>query len=631
MTYVSSQYQSPLASEAYVAATAKKAGSAAAAGVDSSQTRTTDSLTISPEAVFLNEQQFQARFARKEEAVTADGVVVVQRTAVVPGTSLADPDKDVYLFSFTGKAGNSFSFDFAGDVRVSRNGDGDYSVYFADADTTRTYGADGTYVESPGDAGDADADAVYVSASSGSTITAGNGNNTIFIYGDQTTVVGGNGNDVVVVAEGTRGHDIDTGRGDDSVRGRFIDCAIDLGEGDNTIAGNAVGGVVKAGNGDNVVNMASDGARITLGHGNNAITGQLTNGARLVAGDGNNTFDAYSLGHEAHLTVAAGSGSVTFGNGDNTVKVYELLENSSITLGNGNNNLDIYELEGSSSLHMGNGDNIVTIYETEDRSSVSIGNGDNTVRIYSVANESSLRIGNGDNIIEIYEILHDAAVTLGDGDNSLRIYEMENESRLHVGDGQNSAIIGVARNSASVTFGDGDNAVIIALIDMASLLFGGGNNLWVGGSSKKTKAEFGDGDNRVVARSAIEGELAFGKGENVVLDSDLETVEDLLLLVMEWEAARRERLGLDLPPQELSDLLAFYLPKETASGETPKLKWPSDLFGDQGTGTGEARRSFFSEDIFPKEWEPHISRTKALRAAERNDFSDVAFFSNMRR
>ena len=229
-------------------------------------------------------------FARQLEATAADGTAVsVQRIA---GIYASAPDiqdgylstealeGSIYAADFTDAAGNRLRVKFTGDITSALNADGTRSVYFSETNTTRTYGADGSYAEAEGTLLAADADAVHISTG-GNTLVTGNGNNLIFVYGDKATIQAGAGNDDIRLAGGVNAVTIDTGDGGDAVSGSIAyDLDVALNSGNNTVnVQTLVGGNITAGNGNNVLTIsAANAASITLDNSANTYTTPLLSG-----------------------------------------------------------------------------------------------------------------------------------------------------------------------------------------------------------------------------------------------------------------------------------------------------------------------------------------------------------------
>lgn len=429
-------------------------------------------------------------FAKQLDGTAADGTAVsVQRTAGIYSSTPDIQDSYIstdalegYIYSadFTGSAGNSVSVEFTGDIKSAMNADGNRSIYFYDTNTTRTYGIDGNYVEGEGDLIAADADSIFISTS-GSDIFTGNGNNLVFVYGDNAGVQGGAGNDDIRLAGGVSNVKIDTGSGDDMVSGTSAyDLDLNLNEGNNTVSFTTMaGGTVTAGDGNNSISISTaSGAAISLGDGQNTYAGNyMKNNASLTMGNGANTVDLYDLGAEETHRSTGSSASISLGNGNNNVKIYGVHGGSQVTAANGNNTINIYEIDSGSALNLGSGNNNINMYEVIEGAAVTVGNGNNNLKIYEIESGSNVTLGNGANRAKIYEVednsylgfgngdnalqlygLHDSLLSMGDGDNDTSIYKMSGNSKMQTGDG--NSIIQVENTEAEnqIIVGEGENA-----------------------------------------------------------------------------------------------------------------------------------------------------------------------------
>jgi hypothetical protein len=231
----------------------------------------------------------------------------------------------------------------------------------------------------------------------GSTVTLGNGDNSVWLGGDGNTVsfgngfnsatFTGNGNTVTVTdAVGVGDETIHFGNGTgDSVS---LDYAggkiVGTGTGTTTVTQNTsatadvkvklgVGtGDVTLGNGKDKVIATGNGSQVTVGNGNDLIT--VGGGATVQAGDGNDTI---TTGDNAHITAGKGNDTVTTGN------------NSTVTVGNGNDSITagtgatVTAGSGNDSISVGNGSTVALAGSPTSHSSVSL------------SSNSSLTVANG--------------------------------------------------------------------------------------------------------------------------------------------------------------------------------------------------------------------------------------------
>jgi hypothetical protein len=416
---------------------------------------------LTPESVELGVTHNAEAFAQKLEGSASDGTsITVQRSG---GIYSSTPDiKNGYinadtLMGYTYSAnlsdanGNDFVIDFTDNIKATKNAAGNLSVYLAESNTTRTYAADGSYLDEEGDLTDQDADTIYV-ITNDKAVSIGNGNNTVFVYGNNSSIKSGSGNDSFYLAGQLSNVKIDTGAGDDKISsttsfgytsGKTVyGLNLTLNDGNNTVdIAHMVGGSIIGGDGDNTLKVDhAQGVEVSLDNGNNFYKGTLDSGANLRLGNGNNTLDIHSVGQVASYSYNASSASVSLGNGDNNVRINQVQENSSVSLGNGSNNLNIYEVESSSALIIGNGDNKVSIYQVEENSNFSLGSGNNKVNMYSLEGKSGFAVGDGDNALSIYGVKQDSSLTVGRGSNDVKVDTLDNAA-FQIGNGYNSLLV----------------------------------------------------------------------------------------------------------------------------------------------------------------------------------------------
>jgi hypothetical protein len=496
---------------------------------------------LSPESLEYAAKLHAAVFAQQLEGTSSDGTSVnVRRVAGIyssgPEAQDGYPHTDalegyIYAADFTDAEGGSVSVEFTGDIKAGKNSAGNLSVYFHNTGVTRTYSADGGYTEEQGYLLADDADSSIIINTSGSHVTAGNGNNLIFVYGDNSSIRGGEGNDDIRLASGLSNVKIDTGAGDDSVsvitaynningataynmeltlnsgnnnvflggmngRGGMIGGSITAGNGDNNLnISGAAGTVINLGDGDNRLNISeAAGTAITLGDGDNRYKGYaLSQGASLALGDGSNSVDIYEVGQAQTVSRSrdASSATLSLGNGDNQVKVSkiqsgseasaengantfdisEIASGSALNVGNGDNKLGITEVEGNSSVNIGNGDNKIYINELESGSHVALGNGNNLAKIYSIEGGSSLGFGDGHNALQLYS-LYNSVLSFGNGDNDAKLYKTYGDSTLNTGGGDNLLQIEYVEDASKINAGEGTNAFYLPVFSGEASIFG---------------------------------------------------------------------------------------------------------------------------------------------------------------
>jgi hypothetical protein len=182
-------------------------------------------------------------------------------------------------------------------------------------------------------------------------------------------------------------------------------------------------------------------ATLSLGNGNNQIkVYQIQNGSEMTVGNGENIFDIYEVESSSTFNV---------GNGNNRLSIYEVEEGSSVNIGNGDNKLYLHEIESGSNVMFGNGNNLMKIYEIEGGSSLGFGDGNNALQLYSLYN-SVLTFGNGNNDTKLYKTYGNSTLKTGGGDNLIQIEYMEDESKISMGEGKNTFYLPLVSAEASI-------------------------------------------------------------------------------------------------------------------------------------------------------------------------------------
>lgn len=428
--------------------------------------------------------------------------------------------------------GSSLDINFTDNIRIHEGGAAGTSVYFAESDVTRTYGADGSLTEAAGNTLEDDASSIIVNTRSGALRT-GNGDNLVFNWADDADITTGAGDDTIVLRDDAKGNAIHTGDGNDTIKGKLVTgSTIDLGQGDNTVA---VGGLrdsaIRAGDGNNSIEVEKpahaeyydggsclDHSSIQLGHGNNTIkTNVLRANSSVVAGNGNNSFQISGI---------AGNSLLTLGDGDNSLKLDKLGYDdgiNSVLASATNVTPDFFrnpELEGTGAIQLGNGNNKIELYEIEKNGSIKAGNGNNIIAAHEITDNGKVELGHGNNIVSLSDIEDEGALTLGNGNNAVRMTRgAKDKGSVSFGNGNNGVLMG-AGGEGSVSFGDGDNAVFFKFLSgHAAVTFGDGdNNLSVYDFQGHASLDVGNGDNLVTVRSMKEEtSLTLGEGNNLAL------------------------------------------------------------------------------------------------------------------
>lgn len=274
----------------------------------------------------------------------------------------------------------------------------------------------------------------------GDVVDGGDGDDMIFNFAQNATILGGKGNDIVVLGKNSKNLRVDTGDGDDALYGADVENAdIRLGSGNNRVRLDQLGAgaTLSAGNGNNDIQLdtVTNGATVSAGNGNNSLQFKtLTNGASVHLGNGNNDLYGDTMDNGA---------TVELGNGNNTAIVRSIAKGSTYKAGNGNNELLISWLTSGALVDMGNGNNRFRVLGSSDGGKTSLGNGNNNVRAVTVTTGSSMQFGNGNNSVFVEQnIDNGSTVAAGNGNNAVRADSLASGATVSVGAGENSLYFG---------------------------------------------------------------------------------------------------------------------------------------------------------------------------------------------
>lgn len=202
------------------------------------------------------------------------------------------PDGKSVSVRFFSAKGGEISFDLGENAKINECKDGSLLVTLLDSNRSYLLKPDGTMQESK-ETVDNSGDDIYINID-GKMVDAGNGDDLIFNFASNATILGGNGNDMVLLGCDVMDLFIDTGDGDDTVIGSNIsDSTINTGAGNDTVIFDSVGGgcTIDLGGGDNVADIESMDGALKAGQGNNTFDiGQALENATLVVGAGKNTY-----------------------------------------------------------------------------------------------------------------------------------------------------------------------------------------------------------------------------------------------------------------------------------------------------------------------------------------------------
>ncbi len=426
--------------------------------------------------------------------------------------------------------GGSLDVDFTNDIRISKTADGLWAVYFRDTDKTTIIANDGTQIQNDGDTA-GDADSVYYSVS-GQDLTLGNGDNTVYVYGDGAKITGGKGNDFFMLYGGS-GIEITGGDGNDRVAGAANHLKLDLGEGSNSVTlGDMDGLTITGGNGNNELRLGQvNGLDVALGDGNNIlVTGSLSGADSIRMGNGSNALDLKNMADEAAIKLGDGSNTVKLadmigaaslemGHGGNKVTAKLLRGTARIASGDGQNILELGNLDDAASVTLGKGDNQVTAEVLKDRASLQLGNGNNTISLAALSESASLIAGDGKNLVEVFSMRDTASVELGKGNNSFKGYEMRDRSSLTMTGGNNAISLYRSRDNARIDVGDGSTEANIYNLDGNSAFKAGegANMLNVYSDSANAHITLGGAENTVISHEQLTAAVLDKEGGSTIL------------------------------------------------------------------------------------------------------------------
>ncbi len=399
--------------------------------------------------------------ARKVSEKNANGTQISVSTILPPRTENDPKGSATYYYelSMVGLDGAEFKLDIKENVRITQTKEGN-AVFYEKENVTRIYAADGSYTEATGDTVEKGIDSVYALVTTNSTLTTDDGNNTILICGSGAQVTAGKGNNTIFI--------------------HGYGAQISAGNGNNTILIHSDGAQVTAGNGNNTI-IASNlhDAVINLGQGNNSAKVQEIYNTKLTLGDGDNNISVEGITGDSHIKA---------GNGNNTITGYSLgmwgeHNTASITLGNGDNKLEFHDIRGGS-LSFGDGNNFIELYRILDNANLLVGNGNNIVSISEVGNQPSeyeagsmgrLIFGDGDNRVQVVNTYFNSEMLFGNGNNTASIGQIHDNSKIIFGSGNNTMAARNLLHNSSLSFGKGENYVFIdSMLGSPQLYLGAG-------------------------------------------------------------------------------------------------------------------------------------------------------------
>lgn len=357
-----------------------------------------------------------------------------------------------YPTRITRSDGLQLTLNVSDDVRINDLEDGTLSLYFPSTGKTCLFDSAGVMRVEEGEPNQSGTggDDIIINVN-GSVVDGGDGDDTIFNFANNTTITGGNGDDTVFMNTSS-GNTITMGDGNDRLVGKTLNNShVDMGEGDNVVSMQHItGGTLRAGDGNNeiIANNINGKATVgknqlserestgsmSLGNGNNSITfGSFTGGAQMQVGDGNNTIKSNSTGISA-------ASSLHLGDGDNAIALRGMNDGASLTAGNGNNHIFVHDVSNNSAVNIGDGKNTYAGSSAANDSHISLGNGGNIIWLTGgIHNQSSIKSGAGDDIIHVSYVLPGGSIDAGGGND----------------------IIHTESVSGSISGGAGDDTIIV--------------------------------------------------------------------------------------------------------------------------------------------------------------------------
>ena len=371
------------------------------------------------------------------------------------------------------------------------------------------------------------------------TIDAGDGNDTVHT-GNNANVIGGSGNDAVFIgnnsaAYGDGGDDyivggdivyIDSGDQRDTIIAGN-DATIDSGSGSDTVTV-LNRAHINAGSGNDVIH-AGDDAIINTGSGNNSVyTG---NNAQVITNDGNNKINTGS-----NSTIISGSGNDTI----------SVQSDNIITAGSGNNNITMLQRNhlttlGGADVITAGSDNSITTSDGEDRitaqSNNSIDSGSHNDTIIAIDNNTIDTDGGDDSV----EAANGNNIATGSGNDSIRAgsnniidagsendtLTVNDNNEITTADGTDSIR---ARNGNTIDTGS-DNDTVYAQ-DANTILTQDGNDYVNARNNNQIYTAEGDDsvvavDNNIIITAQGADSVRAGSGNTIDTGSDNDTVTAL--------------------------------------------------------------------------------------------------------
>ncbi|WP_035067920.1 hypothetical protein [Nitratidesulfovibrio termitidis] len=411
------------------------------------------------------------------------------------------------------------------------------------------------YTEGSETAGD-DVIIAIRAAETGLALNGGAGDDTIVaLAGAATSITGGDGNDTIILPEGMDTVTIDTGDGDDTITaahlGRSGQARVNTGSGDDTVTIGELatrGGQadIVTGDGNDAVTVRGSAnyggqTRIDTGGGDDTVSfgylGSQQGQLRVDTGSGNDTVKGTALLGQAQLDVRTGDGDdalrvmvggavqarMDTGDGNDTLDIDTVFGGQlSVDAGSGDDTINLGGLgvPGITGINTGDGNDTLNIrwFSGYGLLNIDTGDGDDTVNALWFRGEGQdirLRTGNGDDTVNSDW----SGAILADLDNQMMRNLVREVDRL--GDtlaDQADAGRFLGRGSFVIDTGSGDDAVNASWTGVgaarAVIDTGSGNDgiqaHFIGTGVASVEVRTGDGDDATQVHMAGKGTVLLG-------------------------------------------------------------------------------------------------------------------------
>lgn len=387
---------------------------------------------------------FGSGMSENEIATTTENGTRVSVQSLPTNKTFGVPGAVVKLLNIETQGGLQIQMELDQNVRINDTENGGVSLFFPDTGETKRFDADGNVTTDAGEQSDSlegsNGDDILVNINK-SVVNAGEGNDTVFNFSENTIIEGGDGDDKIFLPGHSEDVIVNTGKGSNTVYGGQVNNAIINAQGNNDkIEAYSLHGTNITGTGTLAVNaktlresnLQSAGdfsanigcvfkTRIQVGEENDQTSNLQNPYARLQA-KANIVISGFddsfltTVGGDSSITMNSASNSfISTGGGGDTIRI-TTANNSSISTGGGNDTLRINHSEGST-IDMGDGNDTLVAIGSQG-SKISMGNGDDVLVANSVG-ASTLDTGEGNDTL-YYGSMH--GVQLGIDATKDKIY-----------------------------------------------------------------------------------------------------------------------------------------------------------------------------------------------------------------